>query len=282
MRKPQVEKITRIAREAGSLIMSYRGRVSPSKKADNSVVTEADIKASALIVKALKSLTIVLPVVSEEADMEANRSIVRNKNTYWMVDPLDGTQTYLKGHDGFGVHIALIHKGEPILGVAYFPAQDKLYYTGNDGKAYMQQDDKKAEEIHVKLKKSLQPKVLTAVGWGEKNDIKKIGMYQVDPVRAVGGARLCVAAEGKAEIAAMNGNFSYWDVAAGHAILKAAGGDLIDTNTGKPLTYKNESLVVPPSFGGSKGVLSACFPNMPNAKPEYQNRAHRPKPPKPF
>ena len=81
------------------------------------------------------------------------------------------------------------------------------------------------------------------------------------PVRAVGGARLCVTAEKQAEIAQFNAPFSFWDVAAGHAIIRAAGGDFLCKKTLKAVRYDNDSLITPPAFGGDVKLLKRVFGN---------------------
>ena len=255
-------------------------------------MTKADKEASAAILKALAEFTPNIPIVSEEEPFDKNQDIVRTSETYWVTDPLDGTRTYVNGYDGFGVHIALVHKGEPVMGVAYFPAQDILYFTGDDGKAYQMKDVSNPksvpEEITVREKKALHYKIWAAVGWNKKQDIEKIGDYTVEPIRAVGGARLCITAAGETEVASMHTPFSYWDVAAGHAILKAAGGELIEFGTGTPVRYDDDSLIANPSFGASKGVLGAVFkgavPYAPKVAsgiaPDKPKRNSVPKPPK--
>lgn len=259
-KKPEVDSVIEIARKAGDIIMSYRGKVEPEFKGDLSPVTKADKEASATIIKGLSEYTPDIPIVSEEEPAENNKAIVRTCETYWVTDPLDGTKTYIDGYDGFGVHIALIHRGEPILGVVYFPAQGsneegKIYFTGNDGHAYVEITGQKPKKMKAPNKIASKEKIKAAMGWRKDQDVCYLGEYKVDKVGAVGGARLCVTAEGEAEAAIMNMHFNYWDVAAGHAILKAAGGDLINPANGEPLRYDNESLIVEPALGASKNVL---------------------------
>lgn len=247
-----IQDVNAVARDAGKILMRYRGQVTAEYKEDDSPVTQADKAASDLIIKALNKLTPDIPVISEEQDMQVNRNIARQSETYWLTDPLDGTKSYIDGYDGFGVHIALIHKGTPVLGVAYFPAQanarGKLYYGKAGQGAYVHIAGKRPRQM--KLRKTLTASFKTAMGWKDKPWDEKC-----EPVRAVGGARLCVTAEGAAELAQFNAPFSFWDVAAGHAILRAAGGDFLDMKTFQPIRYDNDSLITPPAYGGPVSAL---------------------------
>ncbi len=268
--KPNVQNVIIIAREAGDILMHHRGQVTAEYKGDDSPVTIADKNASDHIINSLKEFTPDIPVVSEEQDMKTNRKIVKESETYWMTDPLDGTKSYIEGYDGFGVHIALIHKGEPVMGVAFFPAQEncagKLYYTGNNGKAYVQVGKTAPQRIKV----SKNPGVIkTAMGWKDRPAIET-----GEIIRAVGGARLCVTAEGPANLAQFNSSFSYWDVAAGHAIIKAAGGGFYNAKTLEEIRYDKPDLVTPPAFGGAKNFVKKLFykrppsPSNPKAPPK--------------
>lgn len=263
-KNPNVQNVILLARDAGDILMSYRGKVDPEYKGDDSPVTQADKDSSDLIIQGLKKLTPDIPVVSEEQDMDLNRAIVSEHDTYWVTDPLDGTKSYIDGYDGFGVHIALIHKGEPVMGVAYFPAQEdgagKLYYTGNNGKAYV-----KAGKTSPRVMKVSEnaPRIRAAMGWKDKP-----AMQYSEIVRAVGGARLCVTAEGQANIAQFHSYFSYWDVAAGHAILKAAGGGFYTAKTMQDVRYDDPSLVTPPAFGGHLKLVQNLRPLPPVHTPK--------------
>ena len=272
-KKPDVDSVIDIARKAGDIIMSYRGKVTPEYKGDDSPVTKADKEASQTIINGLTAHTPDIPVVSEEEPAEKNKAILRTCETYWVTDPLDGTKTYIHGYDGFGVHIALVHKGEPVLGVAYFPAQGpneegKLYFTGNDGHAYVQVTGKSPKKIKAPKGVRAKDRIKAALGWRKDQNVDFIGDYAVDKVAAVGGARLCITAERQSEVAIMNMYFNYWDVAAGHAILKAAGGDLVNAKTGKTVRYDEESLITPPSIGAHPNVLKRLF--YPQSTPRFK------------
>jgi len=258
----KIVDIMAIAKAAGDCIMLHRGKVEAKNKSDGSPVTIADKEASEIIIKGLEHITPDIPVVSEEASNEDNLKAIKNP-VRWVTDPLDGTKTFLSGHAGFGVHIALIEDGVPVKGVVYFPAEGEngqFYFTGDNGNAYKQEGfDGVPEKISVT--KSYKGRNLrVAVHYKDDKRPVDISGQFYDAVFGVGGGRICVVAEGKADIAWMMREsskwaYSHWDVAAAHAVLKAAGGDLIDAKTGKPVTYSNENFGVPGALAGHRKIL---------------------------
>src|SRR5688500_12512816 len=117
-----------IAREAGRLIMAVRqsgdlGKETKFTYGKTSPFTKADIQAHHYLMEALGKLIPGVGVVSEESPQQDNESFVNTQPTFWLIDPLDGTSSFIAGRDNFAVNIALIHQGEPVLGAVYFPAQ---------------------------------------------------------------------------------------------------------------------------------------------------------------
>jgi len=253
-KKINIKTVIDITKEAGVAIMALRPKITVSMKSDNSPVTEADKQASDIIMTRLKKLTPDIPVISEEAPQAENQKIIQNHKTYWITDPLDGTRSYIDGHDGFGVHLALIHQGVPIMGFVHFPAQGMTYYTGHDQKAY-KLDDKHGipKQIHVSNANTTPFKA--AVNWRKHERPLTINRKKYQAIPGVGGARLCLAAEGAVDLAWVEKPFSYWDVAAAHAVLRAAGGDFVDAKFGKSITYGSSKLYIEPSVGGSPQTL---------------------------
>jgi 3'(2'), 5'-bisphosphate nucleotidase len=253
----KVTQVTEIARTAGAIIMAHRQRgVTAQFKANASPVTEADKDASAFIIDALKNLTPAIPVVSEEARQHQNLQAYRSP-LRWVVDPLDGTRTFLEGYSEFGVLIGLVHNGKPIFGVAFYPALRTLFFTEN-GHAFKQIDGQ--EPGRIVLHNALQNGMpVAAVDWNAAKRPPHILNQAFEPISGVGGGRILLVAEGRADLAWMsliNGeNFAQWDVAAPHAILIAAGGELVDLTTGRAVTYDNPDMTVPPAVAGHPDVL---------------------------
>jgi 3'(2'), 5'-bisphosphate nucleotidase len=179
-------------------------------------------------------------------------AILKNADCYWIVDPLDGTRSYIDGHDGFGVHIALIQNERPVLAVIYFPARKVFYYT-DDEKAYLEREGQKPIVINGR-DRAPDESLKVAVSWLKDKQPKLQGVgYQ--PIPAVGGDRVCEVAVGRADLALIENPFSYWDLAAAHALLLQAGGEIYDLETGKPVRYTNDKLFVKPCLAGKETVV---------------------------
>jgi 3'(2'), 5'-bisphosphate nucleotidase len=256
MPKFNITHINQIAAEAGSIIMGYRGQVEASFKDDRSPVTKADKEASDHIMSSLRALTPDIPVVSEEATLENNLEAMCSPQ-YWVTDPLDGTRSYLDGHDGFGVHIALFSDGTPVLGVAHFPAQEKTYFTDGN-RAYLQVGAHSPEIIKANQQQD-QPNLSVAVDWEEKQRPATINGLPYSAIPGVGGERICMVAAGDVDMAWMvpptQYSYSIWDIAASHTILKAAGGELVDSDTGASIIYLTTHTTAPPCVGAHPDIL---------------------------
>lgn len=277
-----IHRVIEIARAAGAEIMALRDAVvgKAENKSDGSPVTLADKRSSALVIEGLSALTPHIPVISEENADSDNRAILAASDIYWIVDPLDGTRSYIDGHDGFGVHIGLIDKGVPSFAVIYFPAQGVLYYTDGATGAYRQADGQAAQKITVSDAVAPGDKLRAVVSWVARRQPSREDIdYRAIP--AVGGGRVCTVAERGGDIALMEGPFSYWDIAAAHALLRGAGGELYELDSGKPVTYPSDRLYIPPSIGGHKNLVAAHRPAFKAAVANLAKRAAAPKPPQP-
>ncbi len=272
----QVRDVMALAKRAGAEIMAMRPLViaNPEIKGDGSPVTLADKRASDIVIAGLAQLTPAIPVISEESPDAANRAIMAAHERYWIVDPLDGTRSYIDGFDGFGIHIGMIDQGVPVVGIIYFPALDVFYYTDN-GKAYCQEQGNTVRELKVKTLAETGDPVSAAVSW--KKHRQPEGFRCIE---AVGGARVCITAEGQTDIAVIEAPFSYWDIAAAHAVLRAAGGELFDMETGAPTRYPAGSLAIMRAVGGHADVVGAHRVRVLTAANDLlkQNGASRPKP----
>lgn len=267
----RVEPVLAMAKEAGAAIIhTLNAGIHIESKADASPVTEADRKADTIIKRGLKQLNATIPILSEE-DTPEERKSAQASRYQWVIDPLDGTRTAIGYANGerhwnkFGVHIALLKDGVPILGVAYFPAMNggTAYYTGNDGKAYMQAGDTAPKPIRVS-KPPFRQTISMAVSYDESRRLATIAGRNFDSIPGIGGQRICMAAEGQVDLADLNdiasthrGAYAYkqWDLAAAHAILKAAGGELVDAETKQPVTYDRPDFTLPGCYAGGVDTL---------------------------
>lgn len=218
-----------IAHRAGRAIMEiYGSDFAVRGKADASPVTEADERAEQLILADLAVLAPDIPVVSEE---DASRSglpdITQATPLFWLVDPLDGTREFVDRNGEFTVNVALIENGMPILGVVYAPAIEALY-TAAEGIGAFFGDDRKRQRIRVRPSPPEGLTVLASRSHGDeaalKNYLDSTGAKVAGILRSGSSLKLCLVAAGKADLYPRLGRTMEWDIAAGHAVLRAAGG----------------------------------------------------------
>ncbi len=236
-----------IAEEAGRATLRFYGLTEAATKADGSPVTAADQAAEDIILPALRALTPDIPVVSEE---EASKGLSPDVTgaRFWLVDPLDGTKEFLSGNGEFTVNIALIEHGVPVLGVVVVPALGETYAGAAPGSAVL--EDAAGERcIAVRTPPA---EGLTVVGSRSHGDAAAmeafLGDRKIASFRPAGSSlKLCLIARGEADLYPRLGTTMEWDIAAGHAVLRAAGGSVstVDGNAflyGKP-GYKNPHFV---------------------------------------
>lgn len=231
-----LEALLPIARDAGTLIMQvYQSDFAVRGKADASPVTEADEKAEALILNGLAELPLQFPVVAEEAS--AAGKVPEIGDCFWLVDPLDGTREFINRNGEFTVNIALIEHGRPVLGVVLAPALDQLYAGCLAGGAYFE-DAAGRQPIQVREPFPDGLDILASRSHGDINALEQLlaGRTVRNIVNAGSSLKLCLIAAGKADAYPRQGRTMEWDIAAGHAVLAAAGGH-VQTFDGGPLLY---------------------------------------------
>jgi 3'(2'), 5'-bisphosphate nucleotidase len=230
-----LDDLAEAAREAGEAILEIVTRgFEVEAKRDSSPVTEADRAAELIILAALARAAPGIPVIAEE-EVAAGR-IPAHDQTFFLVDPLDGTKEFVRGGDDYTVNIGLIEDGVPKLGVVFAPATQRLH-GGCVGEAAWVDDEAGRCEIRTR-----QPgDQLVAVA--SKSHLDQATIDYLD--QAVGSSdyvavgsslKFCIVAEGKADIYPRASPTSEWDTAAGHALLIAAGG-LVDAPDGSALRY---------------------------------------------
>jgi 3'(2'), 5'-bisphosphate nucleotidase len=245
MPHPQVDdqmldSVSRIAREAGSVIMSiYRAGFTVTEKRDASPVTEADVRAEAVILAGLRELAPEIPVVAEESVAAGRLPEVGER--FWLVDPLDGTREFIDRNGEFTVNIALVEKGRPVLGVVFAPAlgsQGQLY-AGRIGQGAHLKDGSGVREIRCRAVPEAGLAVVASRSHGDVDTLRQfLSGRPVDSIRSVGSSlKLCLVAAGQADLYPRLGPTMQWDTAAGQAILEAAGGSVRQLDDGEPLAY---------------------------------------------
>lgn len=228
------------------------------RKADNSPLTIADREAHNVICEFLNATP--YPILSEEG-RHLPYSERRKWETLWIVDPLDGTKEFIKRNGEFTVNIALVHDSVPIMGIIYLPVLRELYFAEESLGAY------KLSDITVRGELSLDEliassKRLPETRTGDKYVIvasrshltpetetyieeKKSRYGDVELISSGSSIKICLVAEGKADVYPRFAPTMEWDTAAGHAIARMAGKEIYQAGTNEPLVYNKENLLNP-------------------------------------
>lgn len=245
-----LDDLREAAREAADAILQVARRgFETATKGDRSPVTDADHAAEMIILEALARVAPGVPVIAEE-EVAAGR-IPTHGNSYFLVDPLDGTKEFIGGNNDYTVNIGFIEHGTPIMGVICAPATGLLYSGDVNGGAWVEGPGSR-QPIRTRQRGD----EMVAVASRSHLDAATVDYLQAvvgDCAFAKIGSSLkfCIVAEGKADIYPRGSPTSEWDTAAGHAILLAAGG-LVDGLDGAPLHY-GKSNFLNPGFVATSG-----------------------------
>jgi 3'(2'), 5'-bisphosphate nucleotidase len=217
------------------------------QKEDDSPLTAADLASNKVLVEGLEVLTPGVPVLSEESKEIAfdERSTWK---TFWMVDPLDGTKEFIKRNGEFTVNVALIHEGKPVMGIVHAPDLHATYWGFEGGGAFKKT---RLESRPIFVGDSLRDPVTVVVSRSHLRDRDKAFIArleqahgEVDTAPTGSSLKLCLVAEGGADVYPRFGPTMEWDIAAAQAVLEQAGG-VIATVDGQPMRYNKEELVNP-------------------------------------
>ena len=233
--------LAEIALKAGPAVMEEYACAAQSRaKADGSPVTLADHRAEAIIVERLAALAPGIAVVAEEAAAAGDTPIVGRR--FFLVDPLDGTREFIARNGEFTVNIALIEDGRPIAGAVYAPAVAKIWFAGRS--AFMARAETGARLAGAgdwrRLRTRPAPERLTALASRSHCDpdtesfLARLSV--AERVSAGSSIKFCVVAEGQADVYPRFAPTMEWDTAAGDAVLRAAGGAVLQLD-GAPLVY---------------------------------------------
>ena len=220
--------------EAGKIAreISRRG-VKVTIKSDKSPVTDGDLAVDKILTLKIKNLTPDIPVISEET---VNLNTQSKDRTFWLIDPIDGTNDYIKKKDEYTLNAALIIDLKPALGLVYAPAKDRLFYSYGKNLAFEINNGKKID-LNCK-KKNISEIIGLESSRSTSNEVLKIyKKYKVSQIlRMSSSLKFCVLAAGEADIYAAKARAWEWDIAAGHTILEHAGGS-ITTHQEKKFLY---------------------------------------------
>ena len=231
------EALAQIVEAASALILPlWRTGVSVDTKSDDSPVTEADRRGEALIVERLHKAFPGVPIIAEEA-ASAEGVPLSIGSRFFLVDPLDGTKAFVRGEAHFTVNIGLIEDGVPVAGAVAAPAMGEVWFTAAEGALKRQAGEKGGQRVHVRPRNDADVLALTSHTMKPDHYEELKALYGITRKQAMDSSvKLCVIAEGGADIYPRHGTTMEWDIAAGHAVLAAAGGSLT-TPDGEAFVY---------------------------------------------
>ncbi len=258
--------------EAGNAILNvYSTNFEIETKSDKSPVTQADMLANKIIINALK--TTGLPIISEESPKTAYHER-KQWEYFWLVDPLDGTREFVKRNDEFTVNIALIRQGVPLIGFIYAPVLDILYFN-DTSTAYKVKNAAALLDTHMNIESILSnatplplssndTDIIVAVSRSyldaiTENYIETLQkkLPQVQKLEKGSSLKLCMIAEGTADLYPRFSPINEWDIAAGHAIVQASGGRLLQIENQKHDVVYNQANLRTPAFLAVTARLTA-------------------------
>jgi 3'(2'), 5'-bisphosphate nucleotidase len=247
--KSLLPKVVEIARRAGDAILEvYSQPFDVAHKQDKSPLTEADLRAHAIIVDGLQALAPSLPVLSEE-DSNVPFEKRRGWHRYWLVDPLDGTKEFVSRNGEFTVNIALIEDHRPVLGVVHVPVKNTTYLGSTEQGAFRQIDHEPPQPIQVQASAQMPLRVVGSRSHAKAGSmdayLERLGSHTLLSIGS--SLKFCLIAEGSADLYPRFGPTSEWDTAAAHAVVEAAGGSVVDVR-GQPLRYNTKADLLNPNF----------------------------------
>jgi 3'(2'), 5'-bisphosphate nucleotidase len=254
-----VGEVVRIAELAAARIMGiYGGAFTATGKADGSPLTAADLASHEAIVAGLSALPLGFPILSEEA-----RAVCyperRGWPVFWLVDPLDGTREFIDRNGDFTVNIALIHEGLPVLGVVCAPALEVTYWAARGHGAFVRRASDPPRRIGVDQAGGVLRVAVSRSHAGAELPafLERLGPHAAVPVGS--SLKICMVAEGNADLYPRLGPTSEWDIAAAHCVLEEAGG-ILTTTDGSAFVYNKEEILNPPFFAaGSQRAHDAAL-----------------------
>lgn len=237
-----VAVMRRLALEAGDAIMAvYDGPdFEVRAKGDASPVTAADEAADAVISAGLRTAFPDLPLITEE--QAASHAL--SAQTFLIVDPLDGTKEFVQRRGDFTVNIAYVENGAPVAGVVYAPAKGRLFYTLANGGAveetgaFAKDQAGPLHPLSVAKPDNAALMVVASKSHRDQATDDYIGRYAVRDMTSAGSSlKFCLVATGEADLYPRLGRTMEWDTAAGDAVLRRAGGQVVRFDDRQPLTY---------------------------------------------
>ena len=251
--KKVVESLINTFLNAGEISLELRKKgLTKSIKPDNTPVSNGDLEVNKIITKKIKELTPRIPIISEET---SDNKSDNNLKDFWLIDPIDGTYDYINNLDEFTINAGLIINKKPAAGLIYAPAKNRMFYSYGENQAFELINGK---DIKLDSTKKFSKDEIKFVSYSNniKPEINKIHKkFDVKrTVRMKSSLKFCVIAAGEYDGYVAEPRACEWDIAAGHAILKHAGGSITDFD-GNEILYGKKNFKNPSLILKSKSIL---------------------------
>ena len=251
--KKIIENLIDTFLKAGELSLFIRkAGLKKEIKPDNTPVSNGDLEVNKFITKKIFEMTPDIPIISEENSENKDNSNLRD---FWLIDPIDGTYSYINGLEEFTINAGLIINNKPIAGLINAPAKKRLFYSYGEGNAFELSNGK---TINLSNKDVAKDKPIKFISYSSKikPEIQKIykDIGVVENVKMKSSLKFCVVASGEYDGYVAEPRAYEWDIAAGHAILVSAGGTVTDFD-GNEILYGKKDLKNPSLILKSKNIL---------------------------
>ncbi len=238
-----IEEASRIARDAGDAILEvyHEADHGVTLKSDDSPLTRADLASHRVIEASLEALTPEIPLLSEEG-ADAPYEDRRVWSRFWLVDPLDGTKEFIRRNGEFTVNLALIVDGAPVLGIVHVPTLGRTFSGASGLGAWCREGAGERCRIRATGTASGDLRVAASRSHAGPHLAAFLEQLPAHQLVSMGSSlKLCLVAEGRADLYPRLGPTMEWDTAAAHAVVTAAGGQVLDFD-GQPLRYNKPDL----------------------------------------
>jgi 3'(2'), 5'-bisphosphate nucleotidase len=252
-----IEAILEIVIKAGQTALAYQkaNKLNITQKSDNSPVSDADIAANEIYITELAKIHPEIPIISEENNAESNQANFQNK--YFLIDPIDGTEAFIKQSPDFVSQIALIENKRPVFAAIYNPARDELYYSDNK-KSYLIINGNK--QI-ITINNNTPHKIYVSNRLHKKPIFEKIKQLDYEYHHAASSYKFCLLARGEANLIPYFNSINSWDIAPPDLIVKTAGGLFLNLEEQEMLydnhDFKCEHFIAASDFNHFRKCINA-------------------------
>lgn len=253
-----VDEIRQLCFKAGDAILKVYEKFNSTQvsyKSDHSPLTDADLESNDIITSALKQMFPEIPVISEES-LIPEYSVRKKYKSFWLLDPLDGTQGFIRKTGEFAINLALIQHNHVVAGCIYVPVQQKISYASRGNQAFSYQNGTETlMQVSHFLKNQSKLRVLQSRHHKDPETAVWISNLQNPELMTTGGSlKFLKIASGEADYYPRLSNIMEWDTAAGHIIIEEAGGSFRNALDNSIITYNSPKLINPAFIASGKVI----------------------------